>query len=93
MTDVHPKNIQRVMRHSTITLTMDTYGDLIPGEDAEVIDSFPDMGMTELEAAQANGTERPVVLGRGESVLASCLAPHEKPRDRNKGANGLKAPC
>lgn len=28
----HPKTVQTVMRHSTITLTMDTYGHLFPGQ-------------------------------------------------------------
>lgn len=30
--DVHPKKIQAVMRHKTITLTMDTYGHLFPDD-------------------------------------------------------------
>ena len=33
----HPKEIQTVMRHSTITLTMDTYGHLVPGQEALTI--------------------------------------------------------
>lgn len=43
MAGVHPKKIQRVMRHSTITLTMDTYGYLFPNAEAETIDSMPDV--------------------------------------------------
>jgi hypothetical protein len=31
----HIKTVQSVMRHSTITLTMDTYGHLFPGAEAE----------------------------------------------------------
>ena len=31
----HLKTVQSVMRHSTITLTMDTYGHLFPGAEAE----------------------------------------------------------
>lgn len=33
----HPKTIQTIMRHSTITLTLDTYGHLMPGADQEAI--------------------------------------------------------
>lgn len=34
---VHPKAIQRVMRHSTITLTLDTYGHLFPEQEDAAI--------------------------------------------------------
>jgi len=37
MSGVHPKVVQTVMRHSTITLTMDTYGNLFPGQEAEAV--------------------------------------------------------
>jgi integrase len=40
---VHPKVIQAVMRHSTITLTMDAYGHLFPGQAADAIKKLPDM--------------------------------------------------
>jgi integrase len=40
---VHPKVIQAVMRHSTITLTMDAYGHLFPGQVADAIKKLPDM--------------------------------------------------
>jgi len=39
----HPKSIQTVMRHSSITLTMDTYGHLFPGQEAATVAGFPDM--------------------------------------------------
>jgi integrase len=41
--NVHPKTIQAVMRHSTITLTLDTYGHLMPGAEAGVIDKLSTM--------------------------------------------------
>lgn len=37
MAEVHPKAIQTIMRHSSITLTMDTYGHLFPSMEAEAI--------------------------------------------------------
>jgi integrase len=41
----HPKVVQTVMRHGSITLTMDTYGHLFPGHEAQAAgrlgDSWP----------------------------------------------------
>jgi hypothetical protein len=31
------------MRHSSIQLTMDTYGHLFPGQEADTVARFPDM--------------------------------------------------
>ena len=39
----HPKVVQAVMRHSTITLTMDAYGHLFPGQVTDAIKKLPDM--------------------------------------------------
>jgi len=57
MTGAYPKAIQAVMRHSTITLTMDTYGHLFPGQEAETIARFPNMFSEEPEAMWATGTD------------------------------------
>ncbi|HRY69807.1 MAG TPA: tyrosine-type recombinase/integrase [Phycisphaerae bacterium] len=43
MTGAHPKAVQSLMRHSSITLTMDTYGHLFPGQEAETVARFPAM--------------------------------------------------
>jgi integrase len=61
----HPKVIQTLMRHSTITLTMDTYGHLFPGQDVEALASLPDiLGSDIPEAQRATGTDgRAVVRG------------------------------
>ncbi|QDT07959.1 site-specific tyrosine recombinase XerC [Rubripirellula lacrimiformis] len=37
---VHPKTIQTVMRHKTITLTMDTYGHLFPDAEPQAIEKL-----------------------------------------------------
>lgn len=37
MAGENPKTIQTVMRHSTITLTMDTYGHLFPAAESDAI--------------------------------------------------------
>ncbi|MBC8350390.1 MAG: site-specific integrase [Planctomycetes bacterium] len=43
MAGEHPKVIQTVMRHSSITLTMDTYGHLFPGQEADAANRFSEM--------------------------------------------------
>jgi integrase len=39
----HPNVVQAIMRHSQITLTMDTYGHLFPGQAAEAVGRFGHM--------------------------------------------------
>ena len=58
MTGAHPKVIQSVMRHSTITLTMDTYGHLFPGQEADAVARLPVM-LGDLQQMQATGTDGP----------------------------------
>ncbi len=58
MTGAHPKVIQSVMRHSSITLTMDTYGHLFPGQEADAVARLPLM-LGELRQMQATGTDGP----------------------------------
>lgn len=54
----HPKAVQSVMRHSTITLTMDTYGHLFPGQDAATVARLPTMlADDEPKALRATGTD------------------------------------
>ncbi len=53
---VQPKVIQSVMRHSTITLTLDTYGHLIAGAEAAAIASTADMTSV-AEVLAATGTD------------------------------------
>lgn len=37
MTGAHPKIVQTIMRHGTITLTMDSYGHLFPGDESTAV--------------------------------------------------------
>jgi len=39
----HPKTVQAVMRHSTITLTMDRYGHLLPGAETDAATQLGEM--------------------------------------------------
>jgi len=57
MSGAHPKAVQAVMRHSTIVLTMDTYGHLFPGQEADTVARLPGMLTDAPEALAATGTE------------------------------------
>ena len=49
-----PKAIQTLMRHSTIVLTLDTYGHMLPDEAAETVGRMP--GFDQAESQAATGT-------------------------------------
>ena len=53
---VHPKVVQIVMRHSSITLTMDTYGHLFPGQKADAVVQMGGLLPSTSEPMQATGT-------------------------------------
>jgi len=58
MTGAHPKVVQTVMRHSSITLTMDTYGHLFPGQEADAVGRLRDLlGVPLADALRATGTD------------------------------------
>lgn len=60
----HPKLIQTVMRPSTITLTMDTYGHLFPGQEADAAS-----GMSELLAVHESSEESQQATGTDDQVM------------------------
>ncbi len=72
---VYPKVIQRILRHSTITLTMDRYTHMFKGDEAAAVAKLPDLSALP-EQARATGTD-------GNLVLADCLAES----GRRKGAD------
>ena len=53
----HPKAVQSIMRHSSITLTMDTYGHLFPGAEADAVARLPVMLGDAPQALAATGTD------------------------------------
>ena len=57
MTGTHPKVMQQVMRHQSIGLTMDTYGHLFPGQEADAVDGLQDLLAGPSEALAATGTD------------------------------------
>ena len=52
----HPKVVQQILRHSTITLTMDRYSHLFEGAESEAVNKLPGLGGPEPEAQPATGT-------------------------------------
>jgi integrase len=65
--------VQKVMRHSTITLTIDTYGHMLPGAEADAVSGlakFFRSGNTEPVAAIKTGTDGAPV--RKGAVYAQC---------------------
>ncbi len=57
MTGAHPKVVQTVMRHQSITLTMDTYGHLFPGQEADAVGRMRELLIAPPEALRATGTD------------------------------------
>jgi len=60
MTGAHPKVVQQVMRHQSITLTMDTYGHLFPGQEADAVVQMRQMLLAPPEALRVTGTDNAV---------------------------------
>jgi hypothetical protein len=57
MLGVHPKVDQTVMRHASITLTMDTYGHLFPGQEIDAVSRMRDLMIGPPESLKATGTD------------------------------------
>jgi integrase len=59
MAGAHPKVVQTVMRHQSITLTMETYGHLFPGHTAEAVGGLAQFLSEPAEAGEnlATGTD------------------------------------
>jgi hypothetical protein len=54
---ITPKTVQVVMRHSSITLTMDAYGHLFPGQEADAVGRTREMLAGPPETLRATGTD------------------------------------
>ena len=66
---VHPKVAQKIMRHSTVELTLNRYSHVYRGQETEAVGNLPDLSLpSSKQKAAAAGTD-----GAGKN-LASCLA-------------------
>jgi integrase len=82
---VQPNVIKTVMRHSTITLTMDTYGHLLPDQHAHAVGGMGDM-FSEKTPMAATGTTG----NKGNYPTAPGAAPGMR-NDTPDGASGCDA--
>jgi hypothetical protein len=88
---VNPKTIQSIMRHSQITLTMDTYGHLLPGQEAQAVQHFPAMlpGATSEEAggwAQRPSTSTHHTGHHTVTAIGPVASPHASSAEGQAGS-------
>jgi hypothetical protein len=83
----HPKAVQAIMRHSAITLTMDTYGHLFPGQEADAVARVADLMPKPAEPLAATGTHGRMSSGdrSGALQLAQQLGRDSVRRDASTG--------
>lgn len=84
----HPKVIQQIMRHSSITLTMDTYGHLFPGQEADAISRMRDTFKPPVAQLQATGTDDHDIKAKNS---AQRQAQHTGFLNVHLGAKGCEA--
>jgi len=91
---VHPKVVQSVMRHSSITLTMDTYGHLFPGQESDAVLKFDTIMGKSVASLRATGTtddcsEVPTVVTTtaARSDATCCDAVPSKANRKNKSGD------
>ncbi|MDC0936197.1 site-specific integrase [Pirellulales bacterium] len=95
MTGEHPKVIQTVMRHQSITLTMDTYGHLFPGQEANAVGRLRSMltassDTLPSEVLRATGTDD---LPAEASEGAQHMAQHSQRESVRDAASGCDDPA
>jgi len=70
MQGTHPKVVQEAMRHQSITLTMDTYGHLFPGQEYEAVMRLGQMldgPESQLQTLLATGTDDQVSISMDQA--------------------------
>ena len=90
MNGEHPNTVKTVMRHSSITLTMDTYGHLFPGQDAEAVAKMPNIlgdASDTPEALAATGTDSLLPADR-QQWTGKTTRETAKPGDWNEMGSG-----
>ncbi len=86
LTGAHPNAVRAVMRHSTIMLTMDTYGHLFPGQEAETVARLAPMMGDKPTALRATGTD-------GSAVNLSKKRPPNSPQWMHETSQEFAKPC
>jgi len=84
---VHPKTAQSIMRHSDINLTMSRYTHTLTGQEAQAVESLPDLSLPSI------GAQRAIMTGTdSEKNLAFCLALQDVKQGTTMDAAGLTIP-
>ncbi len=95
---VHPKQIQEIMRHGDINLTMTRYGHSLRGREAEAVVKLPDLSLSACEVKRATGTDDSHANGTNDLaqdlallVAPSCTTMHPSAQTIRTGAieNGV----
>ena len=92
MAGVHPKAVQTIMRHSTITLTMDAYGHLFPGQEADAAARLGDVFREVPEILLATGTDGAGIEARGLAQRLAQRAGRESLPADTKGCDEQRGP-
>jgi integrase len=77
----NPKTVQAVMRHSTITLTMDRYGHLLPGAEAEAADR---LGAMVSLCEEPDGSEKSILRMTGTDDASAQRHAQQSGRDSTR---------
>lgn len=88
---VHPNVVKTVMRHSTIRMTMDTYGHLFPGEEASAVHHLGEILAEKPEALKATGTDDLAVDGTDPGTHMGQHSACETVRLPERGATPCEA--
>ena len=70
---VNVKVVQTVMRHSTIKLTLDTHGHLLPGQEAEAVDGLGQFFSSAWSGAEDRDGRRPNGLHREGGTVGGAV--------------------
>ncbi|MHC4119788.1 MAG: tyrosine-type recombinase/integrase [Planctomycetota bacterium] len=54
---VHPKVVQKIMRHTDINLTMSLYTHVLKGQESEAVNALPDLSAPSSQAMRKTGTD------------------------------------
>jgi len=100
MTGAHPKVIQTVMRHGSITLTMDTYGHLCPGQEADAVarlhammdDPPVPLAATGTDDLTANGAQRRAQRAGRETWQTVAMGCDQETDRADESADGNARP-
>ncbi len=89
------KVIQTIMRHSSITLTMDTYGHLLPGQESDAIEKLQSIMGAENNILEAIGTDvgySPLQHQRQQSGRDTLLSGAKACEKKNDNQQKQKTP-